>query len=99
VTTREEAVRIPTSVLWQGRNQQQCDEMVDALQDAGISFLTESETEPAEVGREVFIGLLKVLFLEVGGIWEAQVGTLRLANQGFAIRLPASERHHPSGFL
>jgi hypothetical protein len=66
VTTHEEALGTPTSALWDGRDSKKCDAITGALQDAGIPFLTESETEPALVSQEIFAGLLKIFFGRFG---------------------------------
>jgi hypothetical protein len=66
VGTREDAQKIPTSTLWEGRDQNQLDQMTAALQDAGIAFAVESQTEPVEMGREILIGLTKLFFWRFG---------------------------------
>jgi hypothetical protein len=66
VAMHEDAQKIATCTLWEGRNQKKFDDISAALQDAGIPFLTETQTEPVEMGREVLIGLIKVMFWKFG---------------------------------
>lgn len=66
VATSEDAQKIPTSTLWEGRDQKRFGDISAVLEDAGIPFLTETQTEPVEMGREALIGILKVVFWKLG---------------------------------
>jgi hypothetical protein len=87
VATSEDARKIPTSMLWEGRNQKKFDDMSAALQDAGIPFLVETQTEAAEMGREVLIGLLKVIFWRFGAFRNRKSDLL-----GWRIKVLQSDR-------
>src|ERR1700680_4298512 len=66
VATLEDAQKIPTCTLWEGRNQKKFDDISTALQDACIPFVTETQFEAADIGREVLMGLIKVMFWKFG---------------------------------
>jgi hypothetical protein len=87
VATREEAQKIPTSTLWEGRDQKKFDDMAAALQDAGIPFATETQTEPVKMGKEVLIGLIKVFFWRFGAFRKRKSELL-----GWRIKVLQSDR-------
>jgi hypothetical protein len=66
VMTHEEAHGTPTSNLWEGSDQQTFNEITTALEDAAIPFLSEPRAGADQMGKVVFVGLLRVVFWRFG---------------------------------
>jgi hypothetical protein len=84
--THEEAYGTPTCTLWEGSSQQRFNEITAALEDAAIPFLSEPRAGPDQMGKVVFVGLLRVVFSRFG-----LFGKYAAKQKGWRIRVLQSD--------
>jgi hypothetical protein len=66
VMTREEAQQIPAQILWEGANERAFNEMIAALGDAGISYISELRAGPGQIGQVLLAVFLRIFFWKFG---------------------------------